>query len=212
MKMPRFFRAAALLLPLIAAAHARPVVQDPVAVEERAEELAFGERIFDNSCRMCHEPELVLQQRLTPRQWDAEIEKMIGWGAAVAPEEIPWLRAYLTTNFSPSNPHQPSQLDQPMSKPASVVHSVDPRVMGNGDVARGQSLFLEHCGTCHGSSGQGGEPGQNLIAQPVLSQASDFQAVIAQGRHKMPAFDEVLKPEQTEDIRSWLLTLEYQPQ
>jgi hypothetical protein len=42
---------------------------------------------FRTTCLTCHDDDLILQQRLTRSQWDRELNKMIGWGARVGPEE-----------------------------------------------------------------------------------------------------------------------------
>jgi DMSO/TMAO reductase YedYZ molybdopterin-dependent catalytic subunit len=42
---------------------------------------------FRSSCTACHDDDLILQQRLTRAQWDRELDKMIGWGADVTPED-----------------------------------------------------------------------------------------------------------------------------
>src|SRR5262245_7447878 len=41
---------------------------------------------FKSSCLACHGDDVIQQQRLTRAQWDAEINKMVGWGAKV-PEQ-----------------------------------------------------------------------------------------------------------------------------
>ena len=38
---------------------------------------------FKSSCLACHGEDVIQQQRLTSAQWDAEINKMVGWGAKV---------------------------------------------------------------------------------------------------------------------------------
>jgi hypothetical protein len=44
---------------------------------------------------VCHDDDVVRQQRLTRAQWDREINKMVGWGARVQPEERETLLEYL---------------------------------------------------------------------------------------------------------------------
>lgn len=52
------------------------------------------------SCLSCHGGEPISQQRLSRAQWGAEVEKMIRWGAEVAPEKKDTLVAYLSEHFS----------------------------------------------------------------------------------------------------------------
>jgi len=51
--------------------------------------------VFRDSCVRCHQEDVVQQQRLTRAQWDRELNKMIGWGARVRPEDRETLLDYL---------------------------------------------------------------------------------------------------------------------
>ena len=53
------------------------------------------------ACVVCHDDDVIRQQRLTRAQWDAELNKMIGWGANVKDEDRGKLLDYLFTNFGP---------------------------------------------------------------------------------------------------------------
>jgi hypothetical protein len=50
---------------------------------------------FRATCLGCHDDGLILQQRLTRAQWERELNKMIDWGAKVAPEDRGPLLDYL---------------------------------------------------------------------------------------------------------------------
>ena len=56
---------------------------------------------FRSSCGVCHEDDLIRQQRLTRADWDREIEKMIGWGARGRDEDRAGFLDYLSGNFAP---------------------------------------------------------------------------------------------------------------
>jgi sulfite oxidase len=56
---------------------------------------------FTSSCVVCHEDDLIRQQRLTRADWDREIDKMIGWGARLTEEDRPRFLDYLSGNFGP---------------------------------------------------------------------------------------------------------------
>ena len=62
-----------------------------------------GRRIADNACLKCHSGDMLRQQRLTEAQWTKTVDKMIGWGAEVKPDERIVLIAYLSRNFNPDN-------------------------------------------------------------------------------------------------------------
>ena len=59
--------------------------------------------VADQACLNCHSADMVCQQRLTQKQWSAEVTKMIGWGAVVPEERKDALVAYLLQNFGPDN-------------------------------------------------------------------------------------------------------------
>jgi DMSO/TMAO reductase YedYZ molybdopterin-dependent catalytic subunit len=56
---------------------------------------------FGNACLTCHQDDVIRQQRLTRAQWDAELTKMIGWGARVSDQDRGVLLEYLAANFGP---------------------------------------------------------------------------------------------------------------
>lgn len=47
--------------------------------------------IVKTRCMTCHGDDLIRQQRLTREGWSREVDKMIGWGAPVTPQERPLL-------------------------------------------------------------------------------------------------------------------------
>jgi hypothetical protein len=62
------------------------------------------------ACYACHSADLLVQQRLTPRQWTATVEKMMRWGAVVPePKKTPIID-YLSKNFGPGNKFTPTKV------------------------------------------------------------------------------------------------------
>lgn len=59
--------------------------------------------VADQACLNCHSADIVWQQHLTDKQWSAEVDRMIGWGAQVPAEQKDALTAYLLQNFGPGN-------------------------------------------------------------------------------------------------------------
>ena len=43
-----------------------------------------GRKTVEAACLPCHSSDMLSQQRLTEKQWTAEVDKMIRWGAVVA--------------------------------------------------------------------------------------------------------------------------------
>ena len=56
---------------------------------------------FKGQCGICHDDDVIRQQRLTRAQWEREINKMTGWGATVKDEEKAGLLDYLFGNYGP---------------------------------------------------------------------------------------------------------------
>lgn len=59
--------------------------------------------LADQACVNCHSADMSRQQRLNEKQWAAEVDKMVGWGAVVPEEQKAALVAYLTESFGPDN-------------------------------------------------------------------------------------------------------------
>lgn len=59
--------------------------------------------VADQACLRCHSADMVRQQRLTEKQWTAEVTKMAGWGAVVPEDQKAGLIAYFVEHFGPDN-------------------------------------------------------------------------------------------------------------
>ena len=56
---------------------------------------------YQSACMGCHDEGMMVQQRLTPAQWDREVNKMVGWGAPLKPEDREAILKYLSNQFHP---------------------------------------------------------------------------------------------------------------
>ena len=56
---------------------------------------------YKTACLTCHEEDLMRMQKLNPAQWDREVQKMVGWGAEIKPENKDAILSYLKANFKP---------------------------------------------------------------------------------------------------------------
>jgi hypothetical protein len=68
---------------------------------------ASGKQLAEASCFPCHSADMLVQQRLTEKQWTAEVDKMIRWGAIMKDSDKPAMIAYLSKCFGPSNKFTP---------------------------------------------------------------------------------------------------------
>lgn len=62
------------------------------------------------ACYPCHSADIMVQQRLTEKQWTATVEKMIRWGAEVKDADKAAMIAYLAKNFGPDNKFTPTKV------------------------------------------------------------------------------------------------------
>jgi ubiquinol-cytochrome c reductase cytochrome c subunit len=183
-----------------ALATAGPRPQHP---EHEAEAKALGRRAFVENCLMCHAEEMTSRQRLTARQWTAEVDKMIGWGAPVPAEHKALLVQYLIGSFSETVPPAPLE-----TAPAGELR-VEDRALAvhpapRGDSAKGGPLYAQFCANCHGPVGQGGDLGTRLAGRPVLLDDARYREVVAKGLRRMPGFANALTPGAEDHVLAWL--------
>jgi hypothetical protein len=69
----------------------------------------------ETACYACHSADLLAQQRLTPKQWTATVEKMTRWGAVVPEDKKTPIIDYLARNFGPGNKFVPTRV-KPVSR------------------------------------------------------------------------------------------------
>jgi ubiquinol-cytochrome c reductase cytochrome c subunit len=169
-------------------------------VDDEAE--ALGRRTFVENCLICHGEDMTTNQRLTSKQWTAEIDKMIGWGSPVPTEKKPELLQYLTGSFSEKRTRSKLVTVPPPMKSARRDSSVL-----KGDLERGKGLFTKHCATCHGAKGQGGDLGTNLTEREILIEEDVYHSAVRKGVRRMPAFGQVLKTSDETDLLAWLRSL-----
>lgn len=188
----------------VVAAIGLPAGQSRAQDDDRDERLALGRRSFQDNCLMCHAEALTENSRLTPKQWAAEVDKMIGWGAPVPADQKEALLAFLTQEYSPTTP--PATLKSVTLQQALATIRPDRTTNDTlqGDASRGEPLFTANCATCHGKDARGGDNGTNLVDRPVLDRPADYAELMRSGRRKMPGFRNVLNPQQEADILAWL--------
>ena len=75
-----------------------------------------GKGLADSACLNCHSTDLVRQQRLTEKQWTANLTKMIGWGAEVPESKKDTLISYLVKNFGSDNDRFEPVITRPVGR------------------------------------------------------------------------------------------------
>ncbi len=54
---------------------------------------------YKQSCMVCHDEDVVTQQKLTRGQWEREVDKMVRWGSRVKTEDRQGILDYLSSHF-----------------------------------------------------------------------------------------------------------------
>lgn len=193
---------------------ARPASQQPSGSSDDDDEAAYLEavarRSLQENCSTCHDDSMITQQRLTPAQWKAEIEKMVSWGAALPVEAQRPLFAYLARHFSDQDPLPP-----PGRSTLRAIKSLErsdpgvPRTIPSGDSRRGERLYAANCANCHGAKAMGGDPGPSLVNKAILAHPDAYHNQVSKGLRRMPGFQNVLTAAQQVDLLTWLREQRY---
>jgi mono/diheme cytochrome c family protein len=143
--------------------------------------------IVVNDCLGCHDEPLLLQQRLTAKQWAAVVKKMLGWGAPTEPENVEPLVAYLAAHYGPdAGPYRVPEID--LARVEAAFAPLPDGKFANGNVKKGRLLYAESCASCHGVDGHGSPTGMSLADRPLLWHAAEIAAIVKKGRGRMPKF------------------------
>lgn len=188
----------AAALAVLGHAAASAQVDDPAVA-------TIGERLYRRDCASCHGPDGEGTWRGVPLQ-DA--------GGASAD-------FYLSTGRMPiDEPDETIARSEPAYDEAEIDALVAyvasfgdgpsiPDVSGDGDLARGGSLYRLHCAQCHGASGVGVALAADVTAPSVL-QSTPTQVIeaLVVGPGAMPVFrDAVLDEDEREDVASYVTHL-----
>jgi len=75
-------------------------------------------------------------------------------------------------------------------------------------LAQGKALYMRFCSTCHGDTAVGGGVVPDLRSSLAIQSADKFNPIVLGGALKddgMVSFAEVLKPEEAEAIRAYIV-------
>lgn len=96
----------------------------------------------------------------------------------------------------------------------SVLQGQAESESGQGDPARGKTLFERNCAGCHGPQGKGdgyrllGPDPANLTSALTREKSdADLLETIHQGKQNMPAWKVILSEKQTRDVLAYVRTL-----
>jgi mono/diheme cytochrome c family protein len=146
---------------------------------------ARAKTVASLSCGVCHGLEMLSQQRLTLAQWQGNIKKMRGWGAALTDADADALAQWLARTAGSDAGEE--RLGAVSAKDAATSLGTTPDgPFARGDPGQGASRWTASCADCHGPDGRGAV-GPNLVDRPILWRASEFAAIVRRGGAAMPA-------------------------
>lgn len=61
-----------------------------------------GKDVVTKRCLVCHDADIITQQRLTRAGWGRSVDKMVRWGAVVESSERDPMLDYLAAHFAPA--------------------------------------------------------------------------------------------------------------
>jgi ubiquinol-cytochrome c reductase cytochrome c subunit len=180
------------------------------ADEEAAYLDAVGRRTVQENCLICHEENMITRQRLTTAQWEAEIEKMLTWGAPLPSDAKQPLVDYLARHYSDREP-LPAPLRMRLKDIDSLERPTPAAAQADlhRDPSRGERLYATNCANCHGPKALGAELGPSLVDKAILAHPQAYHEVVRKGLRRMPGFQQVLNATQEEDLLSWLRAQRY---
>lgn len=164
-------------------------------------------------CSNCHNVQMFAGRRMNRQQWVTEVSSMIARGAKISDDEFDQIVGYLAVTFpldsSPVTsaakqtapqtkaPRRPSMIDQAGSGDKQIVDVVA--------AARGRTVYIAQCITCHGTRARGGNRGADLVRSVLVLHdryGSTIGPYLAQGHPKSnPA---ALTQEQVKDLSHFL--------
>ena len=166
---------------------------------------AMARRSLEENCLICHTEDMISGQRLSPAQWKAEVDKMLGWGAPLPKESAAPLVEYLAKRYS--------DREAPPVPTRARLQDVDSYegkgdrggpVPGGVDPARGDKLYTANCATCHGPTALGADLGPALVGKAILDHPDDYNRIVNQGLRRMPGTRLIMNAKDQADVLAWL--------
>jgi len=161
------FRTLACFLVLAGFSPWRGSAQNPPAQLPDAPNRETVQRI----CSGCHPAQIILGRGMTREQWGAIVTNMISRGAKGSDEEFAQVVDYLATNLPPSKQGGTAPPNAPRSRGRSLIDQAgadDKQIVDEDAAARGKTIYIAQCITCHGTRARGTERGADLVRSLVV--------------------------------------------
>lgn len=122
-------------------------------------------------CSACHPAQIILGRGMTREQWGGIVSNMISRGAKGSDEEFAEVVDYLAKNLPPAKAGGAPIANAKTPRPPSLIDQAganDKQVVDESAAARGRTVYIAQCITCHGTRARGGERGADLVRSLVV--------------------------------------------
>jgi len=134
---------------------------------------APGRETVQRICSACHPAQIVLGRGMTREQWGGIVSNMISRGAKGSDDDFAQVVDYLATNLPPAKAGSPAANTTAKAppRPKNLIDQAganDKQVVDVDAAARGRTIYIAQCITCHGTRARGGERGADLVRSLVV--------------------------------------------
>jgi mono/diheme cytochrome c family protein len=124
-------------------------------------------------CSGCHSVQMLSGRGMTREQWGGVVSNMIGRGAKISDQEFDQIVEYLGKTLPPGTPPAGGAALAPAAtvRKKSLIDQAgadDKQVVDEDAAARGKTVYIAQCITCHGTRARGGERGADLVRSLVV--------------------------------------------
>src|ERR1700684_1573848 len=121
-------------------------------------------------CAGCHSVQMFLGRGMTREQWGGVVSNMIGRGAKVSDQEFDEVVAYLAATLPPDKAGGAVAKTAPVRRKSLIdqAGANDKQLVDEEAAARGKTVYIAQCITCHGTRARGGERGADLVRSLVV--------------------------------------------
>jgi mono/diheme cytochrome c family protein len=124
-------------------------------------------------CSGCHSVQMFVGRGMTREQWGGVVSNMIGRGAKVSDEEFDQVVDYLAKTLPPgkqADGNAPGAKVAPVHKKSLIdqAGADDKQIVDQDAAARGKTVYIAQCITCHGTRARGGDRGADLVRSLVV--------------------------------------------
>lgn len=131
---------------------------------------APGRETTNRICSACHPAEVVLGKGMTREQWGGIISNMISRGAKGTDAEFAEIVDYLSKNLPPKAAGTTTSAPRRRGGGGLLAQAgaADKQIVDEDAAARGKTIYIAQCITCHGPKARGTDHGADIVRSLVV--------------------------------------------